>query len=84
MSALSKTFVVLVTILSVALVTLIVPHVANRQHYKKQISELDQARKAADITAGLRQKEITALNSRNMDKLSATLALVSKLSADFI
>lgn len=57
MSVLTKALVVVVTVLSVLLVALVVPFVANQQQYKKQLDEARQAEVAASTRARIAQQQ---------------------------
>lgn len=83
MSILTKIFVVLVTVLSVLLVALIVPFVANTENFRGQLAQETQRRRAAEDKARDYQVEINAaqqavaeqitdLNNKNQ-KLTATI-----------
>ncbi len=74
MSILTKIFVVLVTVLSIALVALIVPFVAKVEDYKSQVGRADQARASAEATARLRQAEIGALKDKESERFIALSA----------
>lgn len=58
MSALTKAFVVLTTVLSVLLVALVVPFVARTQNFQDQITSLEQQRLVAQQTARQRQLDL--------------------------
>lgn len=58
MSALTKAFVVLTTILSVLLVALVVPFVARTQNFQDQVRSLEQQRTVAEQTARQRQLDL--------------------------
>lgn len=60
MSVLTKALVVVVTILSVLLVALVVPFVANQQAYKKQLDAARQAELAASTRARIAQQQADA------------------------
>lgn len=67
MSILTKVFVVLVTILSVILVALIVPFVANTQNFEEKYRDEHAARVAAEKTATLRQSELGAVQAKQSE-----------------
>jgi len=81
-SALSKTFVVLVTLFAVALVTMMVPFVVNRQNYGKQIKQLERDWKSAEVTAALRQIDIANLQDRDSARLEQRVAEIEQLQRD--
>lgn len=68
-SILTKVFVVLVTILSVVLVALIVPFVANTEDFKKQADAAKAAQILAEQTAALRQSEVRALKEQGVQEV---------------
>ncbi|MCE9592323.1 MAG: hypothetical protein K8S99_17590 [Planctomycetes bacterium] len=70
MSVLTKVFVVLVAVLSVMLVTLIVPFVANTENYRKQAEEQKNAYDAAKASAALVQQENQALMEKETQRVS--------------
>lgn len=72
MSVLTKVFVILVTILSVMLVALIVPFVANTQNFKQMHDEEKAVRMSAERTAALRQGELSAAQQKESE-LTASL-----------
>lgn len=91
MSVLTKLFVVLVTVLSVLLVALVVPFVANTENYKEQLTKEKERRVAADQIAAIRQSDLSvvvdgiddqirALKSENMDLVRQMNLLWSKLA----
>ena len=80
MSALSKVFVVLVTIFSVGIVTLLVPYVTNRENYRETIKQLEQAKTSAEVTAMLRQKEIASLLDKESERVSELTAGTRQLA----
>lgn len=61
MSPLTKVFVVLVTVLSVALVALVVPYVANTEDYTSQIKDLQSQLSVAKTQAATAQQEKDAI-----------------------
>lgn len=81
MNALTKAFVVLVTILSVLLVALVVPFVHNTENYKKAFE--DKVRKVASLKAleKTRQAEITALQNRVTEDIVALNATIQNLQS---
>ena len=79
MSALSKTFVVLVTLFSVTLVTLLVPFIVNQQNYQKQIDEANQNFKSAEIAAMLRANDIALLHDRDSSRMADAKAQIEGL-----
>jgi phosphate/sulfate permease len=58
LSVLTKIFVVLVTLLSVALVAAVVPFVANTENYRERFEQENTARKIAQGTAVIRQRQL--------------------------
>ena len=64
MSILTKAFVVLVTVLSVLLVALLVPHIAKTENYQSKIDSLNTQKLSAEQSARHRANEMTGLQSR--------------------
>jgi len=64
LSPLTKAFVVLVTILSLLLVALVVPFVANTRDLGSQVSELQSELQTARATAGNAQQQVEALRAQ--------------------
>lgn len=60
MSVLTKALVVLVTVLSVLLVAVVVPYVANQEHYKDQADQLQTTLASARQSARVLQAEVDA------------------------
>lgn len=81
MSILTKVFVVLVSVLSVVLVTLIVPFVANTEHYKGQVETARAAAEAARSTAQARQSEIQKLTEKAMAGIQDLKATITEHQA---
>lgn len=75
MNVLTKVFVVLTTILSVVLVSLVVPFVANTEKYKDQRDAEAALRKAAQVDAQVAQLQVAASRT----ELNAQLDDVQKL-----
>lgn len=76
MSILTKIFVVLVTILSVGLVALIVPFVANTENFRSRISDLQAQLAVAEAKARDYQVEINAAQDRiaqQIEELNRTI-----------
>ena len=63
MNVLTKVFVVLMTILSVVLVSLVVPFVANTENYKDQVKAAESRANAAEATAAVAQQRADASRS---------------------
>ena len=91
MSVLTKLFVVLVTVLSVLLVALVVPFVANTENYKEQLTKEKERRVAVDQIAAIRQSDLSvvvdgiddqirSLKSENKDLIRQMNLLWSKLA----
>ena len=78
MSALTKIFVVLVTLLAVALVAAIVPFVANTENWRQKFEDEQSARKIAQATASARQQQ---LNEERSDRQAENLVLDEKIKA---
>lgn len=74
MSILSKIFVVLVTILSVALVAMVVPFVAKTEMLREQLRELEGDKQVADYTAASRQQEVNLLRQGESERNSRLTA----------
>jgi myosin heavy subunit len=65
LSVLTKVFVVLVTVLSVLLVALIVPFVANTQNYRQLYESAQSQARGAEVKAASVQAEINAAQEAN-------------------
>jgi len=78
LSALTKIFVVLVTLLAVALVAAIVPFVANTENWRQKFEDEQSARKIAQATASARQQQ---LNEERSDRQAENLVLDEKIKA---
>lgn len=63
LSVLTKIFVVLVTFLSIILVALVVPFVANTENYKKVALDLESLRDQAEASAELLENELGAMQA---------------------
>jgi len=74
LSILSKIFVVLVTILSVALVAMVVPFVAKTEMLREQLRELEGDKQVADYTAASRQQEVNLLRQGESERNSRLTA----------
>lgn len=70
MSPLTKTFVVLVTILSVLLVALVVPFVANTQDLRAQVNELEGELSTAQLQARNAQNRLDAMRSQESQRIA--------------
>ncbi len=70
MGVLTKVFVVLVSMMSVLLVALIVPFVANTENFKQQLDDASAAKTAAEESARLRQNELNAAQSTESEKVT--------------
>lgn len=81
MSILTKVFVVLVSVLSVVLVTLIVPFVANTENYKSQVDVAKADAAAARSTAQTRQSEIQSLTEKGMAGIQDLKATITEQQA---
>jgi myosin heavy subunit len=68
-NALTKTFVVLVTILSVVLVSLVVPYVANQENYREQRDAALRTITSLETNAKTLQAEINALKRKESQRL---------------
>ncbi len=73
MSVLTKVFVVLVNVLSVALVALVIAFVANTENFKQQFTEVKAERDSFDAKARLIQGELNLLKGE-WDKQAKTYA----------
>ncbi len=89
MSVVTKVFVVLVTILSVVLVAMMVPFVANTENYRQQAEDAEAALQIAEETARLRQSELANVQQLDSQKVTALksentnlLGQINHLSAD--
>ena len=69
MSVLTRLFVIAVTVLSVALVAVIVPFVAQTENYRSQVQAADTARVRAEVTTRLRDAEMTRLQERESERI---------------
>ncbi len=74
MSPLTKAFVVLVTVLSVALVALVVPYVAQTEDFNAEIKRLEGKAAAADQSARIAEQEKSAVQ----EKVSEESALLNQ------
>jgi chromosome segregation ATPase len=81
-SALSKTFIVLVTLFAVALVTLMVPNIVNQQNYEKKLKQYERNWKSAEVTAALRQTDIAYLSNNDSARLENANAQIESLQKD--
>ena len=80
MSLFTKFFVIAVTILSVALVAVIVPFVAQTENYRMQVEEAQINEAKANITAQLRDAELARVQERESErniKLSSQITLLT-------
>jgi len=80
LGVLTKVFVVLVTVLSVLLVALIVPFVANTENYKQQLDDAKIAKAAAEEVATLRQNELNAAQSRDSEMITVLKSQAQNLT----
>lgn len=69
MSVLTRLFVIAVTILSVALVAVIVPFVAKTEDYRSQVQSAEDARVRAEVTARLRDAELANVQNRESERI---------------
>ena len=69
LSVLTKVFVVLVAILSVMLVALIVPFVANTQNYRQMADDARLQARMADESADLMKRQVEALEKGDTEKV---------------
>lgn len=83
MSGLTKVFVVIVALLSVMLVSLLVPFVANTQNYKDQADAARQEATLARDAAALLQTQIRALRDGETEKAANLNNEVTDLKNDF-
>lgn len=85
MNVLTKVFVVLMTILSVVLVSLVVPFVANTENYKDQVAaaqaEADAARANATVAASRATASQTELNNQ-IDEQAKIIASLRATNSD--
>lgn len=70
MSVLTKVFVVLVTVLSILLVALVVPFIANTEDYRAQAAESERRANTAFADARLKQSMIEGLQSKESQVLA--------------
>ena len=82
MSPLTKVFVVLVTMLSVLLVALVVPYVAQTEDYAGQIRDLRATAAAAEARARVATQEASALQEGESKKLALLNQRVTVLTKD--
>ncbi len=80
MGVLLKVFVVLVTLLSVLLVALIVPFVANTENYKQQLDEALQAAAVAEKTAFERQIELGRAQNKESELVTRLHNTINNLT----
>ena len=71
MNVVTKVFVVLVTILSVGLVALVVPFVANTEHFRQKAQEAEAAVLLAQQTAQLRQSQLADVQQKDSQMVTA-------------
>jgi myosin heavy subunit len=69
-SPLTKTFVVLVTILSILLVALVVPFVANTQDFRATVQDLEAKLSTAQTKAATAEDQIASLRQQNNQRIS--------------
>lgn len=81
MNGLTKVFVVLVTFLSVVLVALIVPFVANTENYKTHISGLNTQLALAQQKASLKQNEVEAATAGAAEEISKLKSEVAQFTS---
>lgn len=81
MSVLTKVFVVLVNVLSVALVALVIAYVANSQNYRQAFEEERGKRTAAETLAQLARGELAQERQKWEAQLNRALADLSDKSA---
>lgn len=79
MGVLTKVFVVLVTVLSVVLVALIVPFVANTENYKQRLDDAQNARAAAENLAQMRQQELNDAQDKESQEVTLLKAQANNL-----
>jgi len=82
LNALTKAFVLLVTILAVVQVALVVPFVANTEDYKSALAQTRQDLAVANSTARARQNEIRAASERNSEEIIALRGKNSNLVSE--
>jgi hypothetical protein len=70
LSVLTRFFVITVTLLSVALVAVVVPFVAKTEDYRSKVTEAENQRVRAEITARLRDAEVAQVQERVSKKLT--------------
>ena len=75
-----KVFVVLVTVLSVLLVALIVPFIANTENFKQKLDDTLVAKAAAEEMARLRQGELNATQSHQSEQITLLNAAGNNLT----
>tara|TARA_Y100001933_G_scaffold265072_1_gene334982 strand:+ start:24322 stop:25257 length:936 start_codon:yes stop_codon:yes gene_type:complete len=84
LSVLTRLFVIAVTVLSVALVAVVVPFVAQTENYRSQVNDAESRRVRADVTARLRDAEMTRLANRESERIlklnSANQGLTSEVA----
>ena len=68
LSVLTRLFVIAVTVLSVALVAVVVPFVAKTQDYRSQVQAAQNDRVTAEITAQLRDAELARMQDRESSR----------------
>jgi chromosome segregation ATPase len=81
LNGLTKVFVVLVTFLSVVLVALIVPFVANTENYRQSLQNQKTALAAAEQTASLKQNEVEASAARSAEEISKLKSEVAQFTS---
>lgn len=84
MSILTKIFVVLVTVLAIALVPLMVAYVENTQHFQGQLQAARDAQGVATARANLLERRNQQIQSRYSDALAAKVAAQSELESRLV
>lgn len=74
MSPLTKTFVVLVTLLSVVFVALVIPMVAKTDDYKSQVTELQSKLAAAESKAKMTEQDIQNVYAKTREDIASLTA----------
>jgi len=81
LSPLTKTFAVLVTVLSILLLALVVPFVYNTNNYKAQVQSAQHQVLAAQANAQMAQQENNALRAARNQQDAATSSKISEQTA---
>ena len=82
MSLLTKTLVVLVTFLSILMVALVVPYVAQTENLRDSLTQAERAEREAQIAAELARSEANLAANRTAEQLAALRADKTELQSN--